>query len=198
MTRLALVSVALFSIGIVAAGCGGGTRGSVSSGPMPEGGSFTGIWNSPQYGEMHLVQTGSAVVGCYVQNERRGRIQGTASGNVLRFEWSERREMVVGRPTMTRGRGYFQYALDSNGDHVFTGQWGADDNETGGGQWNAWRDRRRTRRPSPDCTESTDSGGSGEQQGDSFEGGGSSGSGSGSGTTGGDSGGGDELEGLDL
>ena len=57
---------------------------------MHEGGTYTGVWHSPQYGEMQMVQTGTQIVGCYVQNERAGRLQGTLQGNLMRFEWSER------------------------------------------------------------------------------------------------------------
>jgi hypothetical protein len=123
-------------------GCGG-PGVNIPQGPMPQGGSFTGVWHSPQYGEMHMVQTGSQVIGQYTKDERRGRIQGTAEGNVLRFEWTERRELVAGRPITTRGRGYFVYAIDDAGDHNILGRWGVDDDNHNGGEWNAVRDRRR-------------------------------------------------------
>jgi hypothetical protein len=178
MRRLEILVGLSMAVALSAPGCGGSSRrADVPAGPMPAGGSFTGIWHSPQYGEMQLVQTGNRVVGCYVHNERRGRIQGTVQGNLMRFEWSERREMVIGRPTMTRGRGYFQYLIGEDGDHYIRGEWGPDDNETGGGPWNAVRDRRRTRRPNPECTDADQGEG---RQGDSFEGGGDWGSGSGS------------------
>lgn len=169
MARASLIAV-LVSLSLAAIGCGGGSRANVSSGPMPEGGSYTGVWHSPQYGEMQMVQTGSQVVGCYVQNERSGRLQGTIHGNLMRFEWREQREMVVGRPTTTRGRGYFVYQVGGDGDHYIEGEWGHDDNETGGGPWRAVRDRRRARRPNPECTQT--SSGDEAPQGDSFEGGG--------------------------
>jgi hypothetical protein len=110
---------------------------------MPQGGSFSGVWHSPQYGEMQMVQTGQSVLGEYTKDERTGRVQGTVRGNVMRFEWSEQREMVAGRPVTTRGRGYFRYAIGEDGDHYIRGEWGVDANMTGGGEWNAVRDRRR-------------------------------------------------------
>lgn len=187
MTRLALGTlIALVAV----AGCGGGGRANVSAGPMPDGGSYSGIWHSPQYGEMHMAQSGSQIHGCYVMNERVGRIQGSIEGNLMRFEWSERREMVVGRPTLTRGRGYFLYQVGGDGDHYIEGQWGHDDNESGGGPWRAVRDRRRSRRPNPEsCGQGGDSGG-----GEETEGGESFGSGGGD-SGGGDSGGGDSFGG---
>lgn len=180
--KVSIVFVAA-SLAALAAGCGGGGRANVTAESMPAGGSFTGVWHSQQYGEMQMVQTGTQVVGCYVQNERRGRIQGSTQGNLMRFEWSERREMVVGRPSTTRGHGYFQYTADDVDRHI-VGQWGHDDNETGGGPWSAVRDRRSSRRPNPECTEGTAD--EAEPQGDSFEsteGGDSFDSGGGSGTS---------------
>jgi hypothetical protein len=135
------------------AGCGAAGRANVSPGPMPDGETFTGVWHSPQYGTMQFVQTGSAVVGTYERDERRGRIQGTATGDLLRFEWSETREMVAGRPITTRGRGYFRFQIGGDGDAYVVGEWGHDDNETGGGPWRAARDRRR--RPTIDSSGST-------------------------------------------
>lgn len=126
-------------------GCGGdGVRhANVSPGTMPAGQTFTGVWHSPQYGEMQMVQTGSQIVGEYTQDERHGRIQGTAQGDLMRFEWSEQRELVSGRPSTTRGHGYFQFQIGADGDSYIVGEWGHDQNETGGGPWRAARDRRR-------------------------------------------------------
>lgn len=194
MLRSSLMLTFSISLALAALGCGGGgNRANVSPGQMPEGGTFTGIWHSPQYGEMHLVQTGTQVVGCYTKDERRGRIQGTVQGDLMRFEWSERRELVSGRPLTTRGRGYFRYRLGDDGDHYATGEWGHDDNEVGGGEWNAVRDRRRTRRPNADTCGAASSG-SEEPRGDSFEGGESGGDSFDSG--GGASGGGDSFDSL--
>lgn len=144
-------------------GCGGAKQARVSAGPMPNGGTFTGVWFSPQYGEMHLVQTGGHVLGEYEKDERVGRIQGKAEGNVMRFQWEENRQLVVGRPTVVRGKGYFRYEVGADGDHYVTGEWGHDDRETGGGPWNAVKSRTREPRLSTMNVSSTrttpDSGG---------------------------------------
>ncbi len=147
--------------------CGGGPRrADVPSRSMPPNGTFTGVWNSPQYGEMHLQQTGTAVVGEYVKDERRGHLEGHALGATLRFEWNEQRETVRGRPTTTRGRGYFVYRIDAEStDHLIEGEWGHDRDEVGGGPWTAIRDRRR--RQVGDTLHN--SSGSEEPQGDSFD-----------------------------
>jgi hypothetical protein len=165
---------ALCLASIAACGGGGGGRASVTPGTMPEGGTFSGVWQSPQYGRMDMVQTGVHVVGEYEKNERRGRIEGTVQGDLMRFTWTERRELVTGVPRTNRGRGYFRLVRDAEG-YKLIGEWGIDDNETGGGPWNAIRTRWRPRL-------STDASGqsSGGEEGDS----------------GGDSGGSDELDGL--
>lgn len=151
-TTLALV--------LLCAACGGAhNRANVSPGPMPAGGTFTGVWYSPQYGTMNMVQTGSQVICEYEKDERHGRIEGTADGNLMRFQWTERRELVSGVPQTNRGRGYFQLRQDNEGYKIL-GEWGIDDNETGGGPWNAVRARNRTPHLSTD--RSGDSGGSSE------------------------------------
>lgn len=156
-----------FGIGIPIAliatlGCGGSTP-VIKAAAMPQAGSFTGVYFSPQYGEMHLSQTGSAVVGQYKKDERTGRLQGEAQGDVMRFEWKEYKAMVSNRPQETRGHGYFRYMIDaSNGDHVLKGRWGLDDDDSSGGEWNAYKSR--TRQPELD-SEPSGSESSGAAQG---------------------------------
>jgi hypothetical protein len=140
---------------IVALGCGGGSA-DVSVGTMPQGGAFTGVYHSPQYGEMNIIQTGDSVVGEYKKDERSGRINGSVEGDIMRFEWVENKAMISNRPTETRGRGYFRYMIDpSNGDHVLKGEWGIGDNETGGGPWNAWKSKHSQPKLSTDSGESS-------------------------------------------
>ena len=124
-------------------GCGGGASG-VTVNAMPQGGNWTGVYFSPQYGEMQLVQNGSAVTGRYVKDERKGRFEGESNGDVLEFEWIENKHMVSNRATKTRGRGYFRYIVDpSNGEHLLKGRWGLGDDATNGGEWNAYKSKTR-------------------------------------------------------
>ncbi len=177
--------------------------GSRSAGPMPQGGSFTGVWFSPQYGEMHIVQTGNAVVGEYHKDEREGRIQGTANGNLLRFEWTEERELVGGLPQTTRGRGYWHYTIDEAGKHNILGEWGIDDADSGGGEWNAYKMMNRQPSLSNDANDGS-SGGDNPDWDDTGEGAGGGG-GDDWDDGGGDTGGGEleddpgaDLDDLDL
>jgi len=152
---------------VVLIGCKSGGGSNVQVGTMPDGGSYSGVYFSPQYGEMHLVQNGNAVVGKYKKDERTGDIQGEVEGDVLRFEWVEQKAMVSNRPTETRGHGYFKYMIDpGSGDHVIKGRWGLGDDDTAGGEWNAYKSK--TREPDPDALVGGKSSG-GESSDDSEE-----------------------------
>jgi hypothetical protein len=195
MRRSFVFGIALLSL---AGACGGSGSADIKPGPMPDNGTFSGVYFSPQYGEMHLVQNGSAVVGKYKQDEREGQIQGEANGNLLRFEWTEYKAMVSNRPQITRGHGYFRYMVDAgNGDHLLKGRWGLNDDDTAGGDWNAYKSKSRE----PDLEhfatdiptgggESTGKGSEGESNSSTD----SNSSGSGSGNEGGgNEGGGDDI-----
>jgi hypothetical protein len=150
----ALAAVSLLSLVWALSACGGGGKARIpDKGPMPDGGTFTGVWYSAEYGEMHLMQSGDSVRGWFEKNERRGTIEGKATGNVLRFGFEDRREMVVGKPTITRGRGYFVYDIEvtehGHDIHSLTGEWGQDGKETGGGPWTTTKARRGTPKAAP-------------------------------------------------
>jgi hypothetical protein len=132
------IALALLLGGIL--GCGGSQK--PKAGPLPEGATFYGVWQSPQYGNMHLCQSGGQVIGDYVKHERGGRIQGDLDGDLLIFQWEDRRELVSGKPQIRRGRGYFRIEIGEDGDTYVKGEWGMDDALSGGGPWNAVKLRR--------------------------------------------------------
>ncbi|MGB8225100.1 MAG: hypothetical protein WCF10_21115 [Polyangiales bacterium] len=121
-------------------GCGGSQK--PKAGPLPEGATFYGVWESPQYGNMHLCQSGKQVIGDYVKHERAGRIQGDVEGDLLIFQWEDRRELVVGKAQIQRGRGYFRIEIGEDGDQYIKGEWGMEDKLSGGGPWNAVKLRK--------------------------------------------------------
>ena len=132
------IALALLLGGIL--GCGGSQK--PKAGPLPEGATFYGVWQSPQYGNMHLCQSGGQVIGDYVKHERGGRIQGALDGDLLIFQWEDRRELVSGKPQIRRGRGYFRIEIGEDDDTYIKGEWGMDDALSGGGPWNAVKLRR--------------------------------------------------------
>jgi hypothetical protein len=180
---------------LLLAACGSSAEmADVKPGAMPAEGNFTGVYFSPQYGEMHLVQNGSAVVGKYKKDERSGSIQGDADGDLMRFEWKELKAMVSNRPQESIGHGYFRYMVDpANGDHVLKGRWGLDDSDMNGGEWNAYKSRKLE----PDLEKFGDEPTSGGESSDEGESSGGDEGGGESESTGGDEGGGEE-EGDDI
>lgn len=124
-------------------GCGSSTP-EIKAGKMPEGGNFSGVYFSPQYGEMNMIQNGNAVVGEYKHEMRSGKIQGEVEGDLLHFTWTEAKAMVSNRAQESKGKGYFRYVVDaSNGDHVLQGEWGLGDSELGGGPWNGYKAKNK-------------------------------------------------------
>jgi hypothetical protein len=127
-------------------GCAGNATPALQIKSMPEGGTFTGVWHSPQYGEMHMRQSGSSVIGRYTKDERNGRIQGNVEGDVMRFEWTEKRELIAGRSVTTKGHGYFRIIHDeAEKTWKLIGEWGNDAAERGGGPWNAVKSKAPVR-----------------------------------------------------
>ncbi len=151
---------------LVCIACGPSTP-EIKAGNMPEGGNFTGVYFSPQYGEMNMIQNGNAVMGEYKHEMRSGKIQGEVQGDLMRFEWSEAKAMVSNRSQETKGRGYFRYVVDpANGDHVLKGEWGLGEKEVGGGPWNAYKAKNKE----PKLSERTSGGEAEEEGGDESEG----------------------------
>ena len=133
-------SIALSAFVTLSFACGGGT--SLAPKSMPKDGTWHGQWQSPQYGNLHLCQVNNVVMGDYEQDERRGTITGNMSGDLLLFSWEERRELVIGRPSITRGQGVFRIELGNDGSWYFRGKWGHDRSRTNGGPWNAVKLKR--------------------------------------------------------
>jgi hypothetical protein len=171
--RFMCVLGALSAAAITACGSG---EPKIVAGTMPAEGTFTGVYYSPQYGEMNMIQNGNSVIGEYKQEMREGKIQGEATGDLLKFEWVEKKAMVSNRAQETRGHGYFRYVIDKgNGDHVLQGEWGLGDSMTGGGPWNGVKSKRKEPHLSHETSggdssdESSESGDSKDDSGSSDE-----------------------------
>ena len=103
-------------------------------GPMPEGGSFQGVWHSPQSGRMALLQDGTRVRGSFDNGAEIGFVRGLVKGRLLYFEF-------VMESDTEPSRGLFAYLRGEDGDQYLRGRWGSDETLSGG-PWNAVRDRR--------------------------------------------------------
>lgn len=102
--------------------------------PLPAGQSWAGVWYSPQFEHMYLRQTGEAVNGIYTY-KYGGTLEGTASGNILKFDWLDPGDKNEARRRVM-GKGWLQ--MTRQGDLiVLKGEWGYNDARTGGGVWEA-------------------------------------------------------------
>lgn len=126
MSVMALVALPLMA-------CSSGTSIPDAS-PMPEGESFTGLWYSDQFEHMYLYQDGDGVEGVYGYG-RGGTLEGEVDGNILLFQWHEPGDRAAAVQDKT-GQGYLQFRAD--GAQVeLVGEWGYEENRTGGGPWTA-------------------------------------------------------------
>jgi hypothetical protein len=135
-------------LALTALGCGNmngeGKTANIESGPMPSGGSWEGVWYSELFGELHMKETGSRVEGRWMrpEMERWGKLQGSHDGNVLRFEWEEFVDGIIGPNSKKTGRGYFVYSRPEgeNVDDRIRGEIGRGNDEVGA-PWEAIKQR---------------------------------------------------------
>ena len=89
--------------------------------------NFTGTW-STRFGDLSLNQSGNRVTGNYAYFA--GSLEGTVTGNVLRFKWKEPKQNK-------QGAGKFTMAADGQS---FSGGWSyTEDPEVFGSGWNGTR-----------------------------------------------------------
>lgn len=154
------------------------------AGEMPVGAEWKGVYFSPTYGNLHLIEDGDGITGRWrtAGGEAWGELTGKVKGDLLRYEWTEHKIGLVGPSSTSTGHGYFKYFRPENGDSdEIRGEWGLHDTETGN-PWTATKQRNVQPNPAsvmPDEVEGQFSGGdwdqeSGKRGGGSEEGGGES------------------------
>ncbi len=110
----------------------------VTAGAMPPGGAFKGVWYSEAFGELHLVTEGANIVGKWKDKThgRWGKMSGTVDGDLAKFRWEEHKMGAIGPGSTTLGRGYFKFMPAEEGALPrLKGEWGYEENEVGGGNW---------------------------------------------------------------
>jgi len=130
-----------------------GSRGvqmnsTIHRGPMPEGGTFAGIWFS-NWGEMSLSTQGSSIVGQFCQEDRNryGRLEGSAQGNVLTLHWITNDVTMSGSSRQTEGSAIVQFSFVEAGENRtshFEGTWGYQNSNADGGILRGDRSPRRS------------------------------------------------------
>ena len=99
--KLSFVLVAC-GLALGAVGCGSDVKpaktAKVKPGPMPEGGDWTGVYYSPLFGRLHMVAEGKLVNAKWTRpvKGRWGQLQGNVDGNLLKFDWTEYTDGLVG------------------------------------------------------------------------------------------------------
>jgi hypothetical protein len=111
---------------------------------MPTAGSWEGVYYSPLFGHLHMVQSGNHIKGKW-QRPRKGQwgeLEGDIDGNLLRFEWTEYIDGLVGPNSRKTGKGYFVYSRPEgdNVDDVINGEVGRGEDEVGT-PWDAVKQR---------------------------------------------------------
>ncbi|MSP24517.1 MAG: hypothetical protein EXR75_05000 [Myxococcales bacterium] len=134
---------------VFALGCGPapvvGKLAEVRAGAMPAEGTWTGVYFSPLYGHLHVVQEGGVVRGGWIRPRKDmiGSLKGNADGNLLRFDWEERVDGLVGPNSSKAGKGYLVYSRPAgdNVDDILDGAMGRGEDELGFGDWHAIKQR---------------------------------------------------------
>jgi len=130
------VAVALPVTGLALGGCKGGAESAASTpkaGEMPPGESWQGVYFHPIFGNLHLVEQGTNVVGRWKRADASawGELEGTVEGNLVRYKWTEHKIGLVGASASSKGKGWFKYtpAKEEKGSAELDGKFGLDDAE---------------------------------------------------------------------
>lgn len=122
-----------------AVGCGGGkpkvlTADSLQAQAMPAGGEWRGVYFNQTFGFLHLTTSGQSAQGTWrtASGDKWGEMFGEFEGDLYKFSWTEYRVGVVGPNAKSEGKGYFRYAIPTEGEaHELKGEWGLGENAMG-------------------------------------------------------------------
>ncbi|MBM4359474.1 MAG: hypothetical protein FJ096_15325 [Deltaproteobacteria bacterium] len=110
-------------------------RANVEPGSMPADGEWSGVYFSPLFGTLHLATEGNLVRGKWLRPLKGewGQLKGNVDGNLLRFDWDEYKDGLVGPNSRLSGKGYFLYTRPAgdNVDDVLKGEMGRGSDEAG-------------------------------------------------------------------
>jgi hypothetical protein len=116
-------------------GCGepSGKTASIAVGNMPDGEMWAGVYFHPVYGNLHLVEQDTNVIGKWQRTDKSawGQLSGTKMGNVIHFQWTEHKYGMVGPSAQVKGKGYFVYKMGPDNIALLHGEYGLGDDEVG-------------------------------------------------------------------
>jgi hypothetical protein len=132
--------------GVVACGSKSEAKmANVKPGEMPIGGTWRGVYYSTLYGELHLEADGSSANGAWrtTAGDSFGELHGKIEGDLLKFEWVERKIGMVGADAERKGHGYFRYMPKKEGEaEEIVGEWGLGESDAGN-EWKAVKQVRK-------------------------------------------------------
>ncbi|MBP9112345.1 MAG: hypothetical protein KBF88_06020 [Polyangiaceae bacterium] len=105
---------------------------------LPAGQEWMGVYHNQIYGDLHLVEQETSVVGRWKRKDGSawGELSGTKRGNVVHFAWKEKKYGLGGMPGgSTQGKGYFRYKIGANDIPELEGEFGLENDEIGYGRW---------------------------------------------------------------
>jgi len=146
--RSVCLAVALTSLAVGLAGCGDGNEAKsakVTSGPMPEGETWSGVYYHPVFGYLHMQEEGTNIVARWKRTDHSywGELSGTVTGNVLHYTWKEHKIGMVGASATTKGKGYFVYKVNKENIGELDGEFGLNNDEAG----SSWKNVKQLRMP---------------------------------------------------
>lgn len=99
--------------------------------------NLNGSWNSPEWGEMELVQNGNIITGYYTHDE--GQIKGIIRKDRMEFQWwelVEKGQAYQSAALRQRGDGYFVISDDGTESKI-NGVWRYEGDTDWSGKWTA-------------------------------------------------------------
>jgi len=143
----------LLSVTATLVGCGPGgpsvKHATLKPGPLPAGGEWNGVYFSTQFGYLHLVSDNKSANGAWrtAAGDAWGEMAGECQGDILRYEWTERKIGAIGADATKKGHGYFRYTIPKEGEAAkIVGEWGLGESDAGN-PWEAVKQIRMEPKP---------------------------------------------------
>jgi len=143
----------VLSVACTLVACGPGTpevkHANVKPGALPEGGAWNGVYFSQQFGYLHLVSDNKSANGAWrtAAGDAWGEMSGECDGDLLRYQWTERKIGAIGADATKKGHGYFRYTIPNPDEpHKIVGEWGLGESDAGN-PWEAVKQIRMEPKP---------------------------------------------------
>jgi hypothetical protein len=136
LSSLSLSLVLSVAGALVACGPGSGDvqHAHEKPGAMPAGNEWNGVYFSQEFGYLHLVSDNRSANGAWrtTAGDAWGEMTGTIEGDLMHYEWTERKIGAIGADATKKGHGWFRYTVPKEGEAaVIAGEWGLGESDAG-------------------------------------------------------------------